>query len=242
MAGGVAHHINNMLMPIVGYLRLARTQISAGSPVASYLEQIEIATKRLARLSRDMLAYTGKGKNRIETLDISGLIGTLELLLATIVVKPVELTYLLTQDIPPVQADRSQLRRVVTALVTNAVEAIGDNKGVVTIRTGVSETDHFPETTLKGESISGSLLVFLEVADTGCGIPTEDMEKIFDPFFSTKFVGRGLGLAAVHGIVRGHGGTIRVESRPGEETAFRIFLPVAPPPSQKREKEEPAQG
>lgn len=239
MAGGVAHHINNTLLPIMGYLLLAGTQISAESPLAAYLKQIESATKRLADLSCDILAYTGKGKNRIETLDISDLIGTLEPLLATIAVKPVELRYLLTHDLPLIKADRTQLRRVVTALVTNAVEAIGDGNGVVTVRTGFSKAGRLTLKKMKGVFLPESVLAFLEVTDTGCCIPPENMEKIFDPFFSTKLVGRGLGLAAVQGIVRGHDGAIDVESRPGDGTVFRIFFPSVPPPVQGREEWAP---
>jgi two-component system cell cycle sensor histidine kinase/response regulator CckA len=236
MAGGVAHNINNMLLPIMGYLRMARAQISAGSPLAAYLEQIEIAAKRLARLSCNMLAYTGKGGIRRETLDISALIGTLQPLLATIAVKQIELRCLPTQDLPLIEADCNQLRRLVTALVTNAVEAIGEDKGIVTLRTGVSKAGRLPEESVKEEFLPESVLVFLEVADTGCSIPPEIMEKIFDPFFSTKLVGRGLGLAAVQGIVRGHGGAISVTSRPGEGTVFRIFFPAVPRPVQNREE------
>jgi signal transduction histidine kinase len=236
MAGGVAHNINNMLLPILGYLRMARSQISAGSLLAAYLEQIELAAKRLAGLSCNMLAYTGKGGIRREALDISGLIRTLEPLLATITVRQIELRYLPTRDLPLIEADRNQLRRVVTALVTNAVEAIGEEKGIVTIRTGVSKADRFSEESVKEEFLPESVLVFLEVADNGHSIPPEIMEKIFDPFFSTKLVGRGLGLAAVQGIVRGHGGAIGVTSRPGEGTVFRIFFPAVPRPVQSSEE------
>ncbi len=236
MAGGVAHNINNMLLPILGYLRMARTEISAGSLLAAYLEQIELAAKRLARLSCNMLAYTGKGGIRREALDISALIRTLEPLLATIAVKQIELRYLPTRDLPLIEADHNQLRRVVTALVTNAVEAIGEEKGIVTIRTGVSKADRFSEESVKEVFLPESVLVFLEVADTGYSIPPEIMEKIFDPFFSTKLVGRGLGLAAVQGIVRGHGGAISVTSSPGEGSVFRIFFPAVPRPVQSSEE------
>ncbi len=240
MAGGVAHSINNALQSILGYLQLAGMQIPSGSILAAYLEQIGCAADRLARLSWDMLAFSGRGKNRPEPLDISVLIAQFEPALAAMVAAPLRLRFMLADGLPVIEADPSQLRRAIEALVTNAVEAVGDAEGAITIRTGSGDSA-FP----KGMAFASGHQpqegeVFLEVCDTGCGISPEITKRIFDPFFSTKLVGRGLGLAAVQGIVRGHGGTITVESTPGAGATFRILFPPLPLPAASRSPASPS--
>ncbi len=230
MAGGVAHNINNSLLPIMGYLRLARTEVPAGTPLAEYLGHMDSAARRLARLSSDMLAYSGRGVNFLEILDISALVGTFAPLLAGIAKKPVELRYMLRQDLPPIEADHIQIRQAVTALVANAAEAIEGGEGTIVIRTGAGGDAFSTEKATAGEDLPRGEMVFLEVSDNGCGISPEIAEKIFNPFFSTKLVGRGIGLAAVQGIVLGHGGSITVESRPGVGSVFRMLFPAATRP------------
>jgi len=151
------------------------------------------------------------------------------------------LDYNLADDLPVVEGDATQLRQVVLNLVTNANEALDGKPGVVTIGTGVTHCvgDEIDVFAMSGQIPPGDY-VFLEVSDTGCGIDRETVERIFDPFFSTKFAGRGLGLAAVLGIVRGHGGAIKVNSTPGAGTTFRILLPAKSvysqmPPDEDRE-------
>src|SRR5262249_35126857 len=134
--------------------------------------------------------------------------------------------------LPAIEADATQVRQVVLNLLTNAAEAIGDTGGTIAVRTGIAEldaaalagTEHGPET-------QPGTYVWIEVADTGRGMDAATRERIFDPFFSTKFTGRGLGLATVLGLVRAHRGALTVESRPGRGTVFRVFLPCTPVPA-----------
>jgi PAS domain S-box-containing protein len=229
LAGGVAHDFNNLLTAIIGYTQLALLQAPPGSTSVTYLAKVEEAAKRAAQLADQMLAFSGKGRFHVERIELSQLVKSFSPLLATVVSKPIELRYLLTADLPLIKADLGQLGQVIIALVTNAVEAIGGSDGVITLRTGVMTANRpFLDGTVMGEKLTEGTYVFLDVADTGGGIATDILMKIFDPFFSTKFVGRGLGLAAVHGIMRGHHGTIMVESRPGEGTTFRILFPCTP--------------
>lgn len=229
LAGGVAHDFNNLLTAIIGYTQLARLHVPPGSTFVTYLANVEEAAKRAAQLADQMLSFSGKGRSHVKRIELSQLVESFSPLLTAVVSKPVELRYLLAMDLPLIEADLGQLSQVIMALVTNAVEAIGSSDGVITLRTGVMTANRpFLDGTVMGEELPEGTYVFLDVADTGGGIATDILTKIFDPFFSTKFVGRGLNLAAVHGIMRGHHGTIMVESRPGEGTTFRILFPSDP--------------
>jgi CheY-like chemotaxis protein len=139
----------------------------------------------------------------------------------------IELRLDLERDLPAFEADRGQVQQVFTNLVLNAAEAMGGQEGLVTVRTGVQEVE---EGQTELQSANGELpagrYVFLEVRDTGCGIDEAIQARMFDPFFSTKFVGRGLGLAAVAGIARGHNGAVRVTSAPGKGSCFRVLFPA----------------
>jgi len=226
LAGGVAHDFNNVLQPIVGYAQLARMKTSSDSPVDVYLAKIEQAAGKAAQLSYRMLAYSGKWKFQFEAVPFSHLLEDIHRLLMPMVAEPVELHCLPVSNLPYIEADRGQIGHAVKALVTNAVEAIGDGSGTITIRADVIMADRaLLDRTVMGDGLPAGKYVVLEVADTGCGMTPDIEAKIFDPFFSTKFVGRGLSLAAVQGIVRGHNGTIMVESRPGEGAAFTLLFP-----------------
>ncbi len=226
LAGGVAHDFNNVLQPIVGYAQLARMKVEPGSLLAGDLIKIEHAAEQAAQLAYRMLAYSGKWKFQFETVSLSPLIKNIGPLLAAIVAAPVELRCILAPDLPPIEADPGQLSHAVKALVTNSMEGIGDSSGTISIRTGALTIDRSClDATAMGEGLPTGEYVVLEVADTGCGMTPEIAARVFDPFFSTKFTGRGLSLAAVQGIVRGHNGAIRVESRPGEGTTFRLLFP-----------------
>lgn len=230
LAGGIAHDFNNLLMAILGNADLALISLSPNSPVRRYVEEIGAASKRAAELCHQMLAYSGKGSMMVARYDLTTVVGEMGQMLEAGLSKKIVLHYHFDIDIPEVMADENQIQQVVLNLVTNASESLGDKKGDITISIGVMTCDreylsrchlnpHLPE----------GPYVFLEVADTGPGMAAQIKEKIFDPFFTTKFVGRGLGLAAVLGIVRSHGGTIQVNSAPGEGTAIRILLPALEP-------------
>ena len=228
LAGGIAHDFNNLLVAILGNASLALSELAPESPVRENLQQIEVASQRAADLARQMLAYSGKGRFVIQTLDLNSIVREIAHLLSVSVAKSVHIRYDLDPALPPIEGDATQLRQIVMNLVVNAGEAIGEQVGTVRIRTAAVDAD---ERYLRGALVADELepgrYVTLEVVDTGTGMDPATRERIFDPFFTTKFTGRGLGLAAVLGIVRGHRGTIRVYSEPGRGSSFNILLPVA---------------
>jgi CheY-like chemotaxis protein len=229
LAGGIAHDFNNLLTGILGNASLAYSETSADQPLRMRLREIVRATERAAFLSRQMLAYAGKGRYVIETMDLGDLVTEISVLVRTSIPKAVELKLDLAPNLPPIDADPAQVQQVVMNLVINGAEAIGENTtGKVEIRTSLVEINagEAPEFFGPGQSAAGAY-VQLEVRDTGSGMDEATKARIFDPFFTTKFIGRGLGLAAVQGIVKGHGGAIRVYSTPGHGTTFLVQLPVS---------------
>ena len=151
----------------------------------------------------------------------------MQALLRTVVSKKANITCDFAEDLPLVKADATQVRQIVMNLITNASDALGENAGDISIRTNQMIADHeYLEQAYLAESLDGGLYVYLEVQDSGCGMDFETQAKIFDPFFTTKVKGRGLGLAAVLGLVRRHFGALRVESRPGLGSIFRVLFPA----------------
>lgn len=233
LAGGIAHDFNNILMAIIGNAEMARKSLTPGTPGGENLQQIEQAAFRAADLARQMLAFSGKGKFFIERLDLSRLVEELLPILEVSISKKAVLRLNLSRHLPAVEADSSQLRQIVVNLVINASEAIGDAGGVITVTTGCRECDaNYLKEIRLNENFCVGQYVYLEIADTGCGMDTETLGKLFDPFFSTKFTGRGLGMSAVQGIVRGHKGAIKVYSKPGKGTTIKVLLPAAGSPSE----------
>ena len=229
LAGGVAHDFNNLLTGIMGSASLGLTETSADQPVRARLRQILDAGERAASLTRQMLAYAGKGPILTDRIDLGEFIRETAALLRTTVSRSVELRLDLAANLPVIEADTGQIQQVLMNLVTNAAEAIGrEHPGRITIRTSVLEIDAKQAADLfqGGESAPGTY-VQLEVTDTGKGIEEEIKRRIFDPFFTTKYLGRGLGLAAVQGIVKGHHGAIRVYSTPGAGTTFVLVFPAS---------------
>jgi signal transduction histidine kinase len=141
--------------------------------------------------------------------------------------KKIELHQNLLEPLPAINADSTQIHQVIMNLALNAIEAIGDQSGIVTLRTGTREcgSDDLSSPWLQ-QDLPGGTYVFIEASDTGCGIPPGNMARIFDPFFTTKFIGRGLGLAAVLGIVRGHSGIVKVQSEEGAGSTFQVLFPI----------------
>ncbi|MBA4393098.1 MAG: histidine kinase, partial [Desulfobacca sp.] len=211
----------------LGNADLALLSLSPASPARSDIEDIVRASQRAADLCRQMLAYSGKGRFVVGRYDLAEIVREMTQMLAVSVTKKASLRYALAEDLPPVEVDVTQMRQVIMNLITNASEALGEENGFISISCGLRECDRI---TLSDSYLADDLpegkYVYLEVSDTGSGIDTETRQKIFDPFFSTKFTGRGLGLGAVLGIVRGHKGAIKVHSEPGEGTTFNILLPA----------------
>jgi CheY-like chemotaxis protein len=227
LAGGIAHDFNNILMAVLGHAELALDGISPMSPGRGNLTEITIAARRAADLCRQMLAYAGKSSFELERVALRDLIEEMAHLLKTTISKKAILNLNLEKGLPPIQADPSQIRQIVMNLIINASEAIGDRSGVITVSVGATRCDeeYLQKTELR-EDLAPGLYVHIEVADTGSGMDAKTRSRIFEPFFSTKFTGRGLGLAAVLGIVRAHKGALKVYSEPGKGTTFKILFPA----------------
>ena len=228
LAGGAAHDFNNLLTAITLNANLALSETDASAGATRYLQAIELAAQRAGALTRQMLAYAGKGSAAPEAFDLSLLVReTLGLIEVSLTRRGI-VNYDLATDLPLVEADATQVRQVVMNLVTNASEALGDLPGTITVRTGTRTLDAaFLEASQPVGKASPGRFVFVEVADSGCGMDGATRARIFDPFYSTKFTGRGLGLAGVAGIVRAHRGAIRVESKPGQGSRFTVLLPAS---------------
>ncbi len=239
MAGGIAHDFNNLLTVVLGHAEFALKDIPPKSPAHWSLTEITNAARRAADLSLQMLAYTGKSSFAIERVELSGLVEEMSRLLETTISKKAILNLHLERGLPPIQADPSQIRQIVMNLIVNASEAIGDRSGVVTVSVGATRCDEeYLRKTEVHDNLAPGPYVYLEVADTGCGMDAGTRSRIFEPFFSTKFTGRGLGLAAALGIVRAHKGTLKVDSEPGEGTTFKILFPAMEDAGEKARSNE----
>jgi PAS domain S-box-containing protein len=214
MAGGISHDFNNLLTGILGNASICRMELPKDTPAIRYLEEIETTSRHAADLCHQLLAYSGRGRFVIESLDLTKLINDMTHLLQLSVSKSVALRFDLADDLPAVRADASQMRQVVLNLVINASEAIGDDSGMLAVRTGEITADERYLADFFTDHRPAGDYVYLEVSDDGVGMDKASVAKIFDPFFTTKFTGRGLGLAAVMGIVRGHDeGILRARKR-----------------------------
>jgi PAS domain S-box-containing protein len=230
LAGGIAHDFNNILMAVLGNASLARMSMAPGSAADEAVGEVETAAVRAAELTRQLLAYAGGGKMMVAPLDLSALVDETARLVRRVMSSSAVLTVESAAGLPRIEGDETQLRQIVMNLLTNASDALGNRPGAITIRTGAG---HFgPEylaAAMAAEPARAGEYVWVEVADTGAGVSEADRLRMFDPFYSTKGTGRGLGLAAVLGIVKSHGGAIAVESRLGEGTTMRALFPAAGP-------------
>ncbi len=227
LAGGIAHDFNNLLTAILGNISLAQLCMSKVAPAWPYLENMERAVQRATNLTRQMLAYSGKGRFVVGPLDLNQAVQELSHLLSVSTSKKVAIRYQLAEGLPTVIGEASQIQQVLMNLVTNAAEAIGDEEGIVSIRTGLQTYGAGDlERDFPGQSMEPGAFLTLEVSDTGQGMTPEVQARIFEPFFTTKFTGRGLGLSAMQGIVRGHRGGIRVYSEVGKGTTFKVIFPA----------------
>jgi len=227
LAGGIAHDFNNLLTGILGNASLARMDLPPQSPIQDYLEQIEVSSQRAADLCKQMLAYSGKGRFVIQPVEISALVEETLHLVQLSMSKKAVLKLELASGLPPVMADATQLRQIIMNLVINASDAIGEQSGVIFLRTSQMHADRKYLADLTGaEDLAEGDYVTLEVTDNGCGMSAETKARMFEPFFTTKFTGRGLGLAAVLGIVRGHKGALKVYSEQGRGSSFKLLLPA----------------
>jgi PAS domain S-box-containing protein len=230
LAGGVAHDFNNLLVGIIGNASLALENIRADSPASRQIQGVIAAGERAAALTRQMLAYSGKGRFVIDRIDLSAYVREMIPLIEAAIPRTIELRLVLGEALPAIEADSTQIQQLIMNLVINGAEAIqSGDPGSVTI---VTRSEQINEDVLRTPTIAQTtdlkpgLYVVLEVRDTGSGMDEATKSRIFDPFFTTKFTGRGLGLAAVLGIVRGHGGIIRVSTSCGHGTTFQVLFPA----------------
>jgi PAS domain S-box-containing protein len=233
LAGGIAHDFNNLLTTILGNADLALVTLSPMSPARGNILEIEKAARRAADLSRQMLAYSGKGRFVVDPIDARELVEEMAHLLEISISKKAVLKYNFAENVPTFNGDVTQIRQIIMNLITNASEAIGDKSGVIALSTGAMDCDRaylddVNEVLRAGldEPLSEGIYTYIEVADTGCGMDAGTIERVFDPFFTTKFTGRGLGMSAVLGIVRGHKGGIKIYSEVGKGTTFKVLFPA----------------
>jgi PAS domain S-box-containing protein len=221
LAGGVAHDFNNLLVGIMGNVSLAMDILEDSTPVRPMLQDAVTASERAAQLTRQLLAYAGKGQIKLEELDISELVRETTQLIRAHIPSYVELKLFLDQKLPPVEGDRAQIQQVIMNLVINASESLDASKpGQVRVYTSSGNV------AADSGDLAPGRYVTLRVEDDGSGMTSDTASHIFEPFFTTKFTGRGLGLAAVHGIVRTHKGDLRVKSVVGQGSTFTILLPA----------------
>lgn len=224
LAGGIAHDFNNILAIITGNCYLAVNDMEHAE---NYLNKINDAADRAAALCRQMLAYAGKSIPSLGPVNLTELVTDMVKMIRATIPQNVEIHESYLSDFSNLTGDASQLRQVIMNLILNASEAIGEKQGIVQVslfKTLVN--DMSPQKDYFGKLIPPGCYVCLEVSDNGCGMDDEAMQRIFEPFYTTKFTGRGLGMSATIGIVSSHMGALQISSKPAEGTTFKVFLPV----------------
>ena len=246
LAGGIAHDFNNLLVGIMGNASLAQLDLAPGSAASDALADLQLAAERATDLTAQLMAYAGRGTRSAHPVALSAAVEETFQLLRTSFSPRARIALDLDPALPPVRGDGTRLRQVVMNLLTNASDALEGRAGEIAVRTSMVVVD---DAARVGLAVDGGIApgpaVCLEVSDTGCGMDAATLERIFDPFFSTKAKGRGLGLAALVGTVRAHAGGLRVTSAPGAGTTFQLLLPPdrpAPAAAAKDAPEAPAGG
>lgn len=228
LAGGIAHDFNNLLTAMLGQTSLARARLADDAPERRHIEKAIQSAERAADLTRQLLAYAGKGQFEIQPLDLNGLVQENIGLLTTALPPRATLSLDLAPGLATVEADRGQMQQVVMNLVLNAIESLQESAGTIRI-----STFHRMGSELAADLSYGDppgpdqAYVGFAVGDDGVGMTPETVNRIFDPFFSTKTDGRGLGLSATLGIVKTHGGLLHVTSDPGEGSEFTLYFPAS---------------
>jgi signal transduction histidine kinase len=229
MAGRVAHDFNNLLMTILGNTDLALTTVGGMLPeLRGYLDEIHGASERAADLCRRLLAFSGKGRTPLQVVRLNEVIGKMFQILELAAGERARVSKELAESLPPTLGHADELQQALIELVRNAGEAMADGSGTIRIATGEAGFGDPAIDSAHGAPIQRDRrYVFIEIADDGEGMELETRLSLFDPFFTTRGPGRGLGLTRVFGVVRGHSGRVHVESDPGTGTRVRVFLPVA---------------
>jgi two-component system, cell cycle sensor histidine kinase and response regulator CckA len=228
LAGGIAHDFNNLLNAMLGQSSLALGKLTLESPARNHIEKSVKAAEKAADLTRQLLAYSGKGRFLIEVIDLNRVVKENIQILEVSVPKTAQIRFELGSPPPRIQGDVGQIQQIVMNLIINAGEAVGPNPGTITVRTGRIELTNNENQYWKYSAtpLAPGSYAFLQISDNGHGMKPEVLDRIFDPFFTTKFTGRGLGLAAVLGIIRGHKGGVHITSEEGKGTRFDVVFPL----------------
>jgi signal transduction histidine kinase len=244
LAGGIAHDFNNLLTGIIGNASLLADYQPAEGPARSYVADLLVAAERAADLTRQLLAYSGRGQFIVSPLNISDAVAEITTLVKASIPKTATVRLDLERDVPPVEADVSQIQQLVMNLIINGAEAIGEHRaGTVLVRTGSQELDEsYLRAAFPSQELPPGDYAYIEVHDDGQGMDEKTRSRIFEPFFTTKFTGRGLGLAAALGIVQAHHGAIRVHSTPEQGSTFTIFLPAIKTGESRRSQKPSSKG
>jgi len=227
MAGGIAHDFNNFLLAIIGNADLLDQDLNTGLDGQALLDEIRLAAGRAADMCNQLLAYAGKGHCVARPLDLSSVTREMVRMLQIGIPRKISLRLDLDEKLPCIEADASQLQQVIMNLVVNASESIGRSEGTIYLSTGehFCNDDDFDQC-LRSETFGGTRHLYVQVTDTGSGMTRETMQRICDPFYSSKMYSRGLGLASVLGVVRAHHGALCIRSTPGDGTCVRACLPL----------------
>jgi PAS domain S-box-containing protein len=226
LAGGAAHDFNNLLTAILGNADLVAESLPDPSPEKASIGKLKNAARKAAELTKQLLAYSGRGRFKSDPVSINETIREVADMLRVSLPPGQRITFNLVDSNPSISGDPTQLHQVVMNLLTNAAEATEGTQGSITFTTSLSKPSQDVSLDSPGFIIPNDPMVLLEVKDGGRGMSEETLKRLFEPFYSTKFAGRGLGMAAVLGIVRSHHGAIQVESILGQGSTIRIWLPV----------------
>ncbi len=226
-AGGIAHDFNNVFMSILGNTHLALLELPEQANVRQLLTEIELSAKRAAQITKQMVAYTGQNLDVRRSLLINEVVQTSIRLLPSALSQQRQIQSELAPDLPAIEGDQQHLRQAISNVLINALEA--SSSGPISVKTSLRELHGVPEghTYTTGSFVPANYIV-IEISDQGLGMDHATISRMFDPFFTSKFTGRGLGLAVTLGVVRGHRGSIAVKSRPQQGTTIGLYLPIMP--------------
>ena len=227
LAGGIGHDFNNILSVILGHCYLVGEDIDPGTGIAAHIDTIKKAAIRAADLCRQMLTYAGNNTLAKTHLNLWLTVDEIVKMLTSAIKKNVGIRLDLKHDVPEIHGDGSQIQQVIMNLIINAAEAIGDKNGTVTIALKkVTVAVDQPPADFFGAAIPAGNYACLTVSDNGCGMDDETQKRVFEPFYTTKFTGRGLGMSAVLGIIKSHGGALQMASTRGAGTTFTVYFPL----------------
>ncbi|MFP4581294.1 MAG: ATP-binding protein, partial [Candidatus Sumerlaeia bacterium] len=226
MAGSIAHNFNNLLQTVIGYQEFVQDELPADSESHHSMNVANYAARRAADLCVQMLAFVGQGERRDEEMSVLEMMWGMEKFLQDVLPPNVVMKFEMKSDTPDVICDAALIQQVIFNLMSNSIEAIGRNPGLITISTGMENYNREKLQYCRGESeLAEGSYAYIQVDDNGGGIPENLIQNIFDPYFSTRFTGRGLGLSVVYGIVQSHHGGILVRNN-ARGASFRILLPA----------------